>query len=125
MGNGVRKLPDKSDRRALHTHRYAKTVPGHQVQMDVKIATIKTADGVAMRRYQYTTVDDATRVHALMIYPPPTQKNAIAFFDDVGARFPFRIHTTRTDRGHERQAQFHWHVEDRGVRPVYIRPRSP
>ena len=31
----------------------------------------------------------------------------------------------RTDRGHEFQAQFHWHVEDKGIRHVYIKPRSP
>lgn len=31
----------------------------------------------------------------------------------------------RTDRGHEGQAQLHWHVEDQGIRHVYIEPRSP
>ena len=31
----------------------------------------------------------------------------------------------RTDRGHEWQAQFHWHVEDKGIQRVYIKPRSP
>ena len=40
-------------------------------------------------------------------------------------KFPFRIHTIRTDRGHEFQAQFHWHVEDKGMRHVYIKARSP
>ena len=29
------------------------------------------------------------------------------------------------ERGHEWQAQFHWHVEDQGIRHVYIKPRSP
>jgi hypothetical protein len=38
-------------------------------------------------------------------------------------KFPFRIHTVRTDRGHEWQAQFHWHVEDKGIRRS--RPFSP
>jgi len=40
-------------------------------------------------------------------------------------KFPFRVHTIRTDRGHEFQALFHWHVEDKGLRHVYIKPRSP
>ncbi len=31
----------------------------------------------------------------------------------------------RTDNGHEFQARFHWHVEDLGIRHVYIKPRSP
>ena len=40
-------------------------------------------------------------------------------------RFPFRIHTVGTDHGHEFQAKFHWHVEDLGMRHVYIKPRTP
>ena len=35
------------------------------------------------------------------------------------------MHTIRTDGGHEFQAKFHWHVEDRGMKHVYIKPRSP
>jgi transposase InsO family protein len=27
--------------------------------------------------------------------------------------------------GHEFQARFHWHVEDKGTRHVYIKPSSP
>jgi transposase InsO family protein len=40
-------------------------------------------------------------------------------------KFPFRIREIRTDRGHEFQAKFHWHVEDQSIRHVYIKPRSP
>ena len=40
-------------------------------------------------------------------------------------KFPFRIQQMRTDRGHEFQAQFHWHVEDLGIRHVYIKARTP
>ena len=47
------------------------------------------------------------------------------FVDYVIEKFPFRIQMIRTDRGHEFQAKFHWHVEDRGIRHVYIKPRSP
>ena len=38
---------------------------------------------------------------------------------------PFRTHTVRTDRGHEFQAQFHWHLADQGIRHVYIKARTP
>jgi len=78
-----------------------------------------------VRRFQYTAIDDATRIRALQVYDRHTQKNAIAFVDYVIEKFPFRIHTVRTDRGHEFQALFHWHVEDKGMRHVYIKPRSP
>jgi transposase InsO family protein len=123
--NGVGPLPRKAGRRALHTRRYAKEVPGHHVQVDVTFLALKTAEGGHVRRFQYTAIDDATRVRALKIYPQHTQKNAIEFIDYVAEKFPFRVHTVRTDRGHEFQAQFHWHVEDKGMRHEYIKARTP
>ncbi len=51
--------------------------------------------------------------------------NAIDFIGYVIEKFPFRIREIRTDNGHEFQAKFHWHVEDRGIRHAYIKPRSP
>ena len=50
---------------------------------------------------------------------------AIQFMDYVIDKFPFWISTFRTDRGHEFQAGFHWHVEDQGMQHVYIKPRTP
>ena len=123
--NGIGPLPRKVGRRTLHTRRYAKQVPGHHVQVDVKFLALKTQDGRRIRRYQYTAIDDATRVRALKIYCRHNQKSSIDFIDYVVEKFPFRIHTVRTDRGHEWQAQFHWHVEDNGIQHVYIKPRSP
>lgn len=123
--NGMRRLPKTSSRRTIHTRRYNKNVPGHHIQMDVKFLTFKALDGSKVRRFQYTAIDDATRVRALKIYQYHNQKSAIDFVDYVIEKFPFRIHTIRTDRGHEFQAQFHWHVEDKGIRHVYIKPRSP
>jgi transposase InsO family protein len=49
----------------------------------------------------------------------------LTFVDYVVKRFPFRIHTVRTDKGHEFQAKFHWHVEDLGLVHSYIRVRTP
>ena len=59
------------------------------------------------------------------MYEKHTQAAAIDFIDHVIDRFPFRIHTVRTDNGHEFQTKFHWHVEDQGIRHVYIKPASP
>ena len=123
--NGMRRLPKSSPRRAIHTRRYAKEVPGHHIQVDVKFVSLRNFEGNRVRRFQYTAIDDATRIRALKIYPRHNQQNAIKFIDYVIDKFPFRIHTIRTDRGHEFQAQFHWHVEDKGIRHVYIKPRSP
>ena len=123
--NGMRRLPKSTARRAIHTRRYSKDVPGHHIQIDVKFVTLRNFEGNRVRRFQYTAVDDATRIRALKIYPRHNQQNAIKFIDYMIEKFPFRIHTIRTDRGHEFQAQFHWHVEDKGIRHVYIKPRSP
>ena len=123
--NGVNRLAKTAPRRALHTKRYAKTVPGHHIQVDVKFLTLKDDEGHKVRRYQYTAIDDATRVRALQIYRKHNQQCAIEFINYVIEKFPFRINTIRTDRGHEFQAKFHWHVEDQGMKHVYIKPRSP
>ena len=123
--HGMRRLPNRVGRRAVHTHRYEKQVPGHHVQVDVKFLTLKGKRGGAVRRSQYTAIDDATRVRALKIYKRHTQANAIDFIDYVVEKFPFRIQTIRTDRGHEFQALFHWHVADQGMEHVYIKPRTP
>jgi transposase InsO family protein len=123
--NGVNQLPKTASRRAIHTKRYAKTVPGHHVQVDVKFLKLKDAAGKPVRRYQYTAIDDATRIRALQIYAKHNQDCAIKFIDYVIEKFPFRISMVRTDRGHEFQVRFHFHVEDLGIQHVYIKPRSP
>ena len=38
---------------------------------------------------------------------------------------PFRVELIQTDNGAEFQAAFHWHVTDRGIRHVYIKPATP
>jgi transposase InsO family protein len=118
-------LSKTAPRRALHTKRYAKTVPGHHIQVDVKFLQLKNKAGKTLKRYQYTAIDDATRIRALQIFPEHNQARAIQFIDYVVEKFPFRISTIRTDRGHEFQARFHWHVEDQGMRHVYIKPQTP
>ena len=48
--------------RKLHTKRYQKQVPGHHIQVDVKFLTFIGKRGEKVRRFQYTAIDDATRV---------------------------------------------------------------
>ncbi len=123
--NGASRLPRGTRLRKVHTIRYQKQVPGHQIQVDVKFLTFNGKDDKPIKRYQYTAIDDATRVRALKIYERHNQANAISFIDYVIAKFPFRIREVRTDNGHEFQAKFHWHVEDKGIRHAYIKPSSP
>ena len=71
--NGVNHLPKTTSRRAIHTKRYVKSVPGHHIQVDVKFLKLKDAAGKSFRRYQYTAIDDATRIRALQIYENTTR----------------------------------------------------
>jgi transposase InsO family protein len=123
--NGMNLLPRNSRKRTVLTQRYEKQVPGHHVQVDVKFLTFRDASGETVRRFQYTAIDDATRIRALKVYEKHSQQNAMDFIDHVVEKFPFRIHTIRTDNGHEFQAKFHWHVEDLGMTHRYIKPRTP
>lgn len=123
--HGLGRLAKTAPRRTIHSKRYAKKTPGHQVQIDVKFVQMKDQSGQIVKRFQYTAVDDATRIRALQIYPNHNQACAIQFIDYVVGKFPFRINMVRTDRGHEFQARFHWHVEDHGIQHVYIKPRTP
>lgn len=123
--NGLNRLPTNAKKRTVLTKRYEKQVPGHHIQMDVKFLKFKDSTGKKIKRYQYTAIDDATRIRALKVYKRHTQKNAINFANYVIKKFPFRIHTIRTDNGHEFQSKFHWHVEDLGIRHVYIKPGTP
>ena len=111
--------------RKLHTKRYQKQVPGHHIQVDVKFLTFKGKSGEKVHRFQFTAIDDATRVRALKIYEKHTQASAVDFIDHMIEKFPFRIREIRTDNGHEFQAKFHWHVEDLGIRHAYIKRGTP
>lgn len=93
--------------------------------MDVEFLTFIGEDGQKVRRFQYMAIDDATRIRALRICGCHTQANAIRFVDHVIAFFPFRIREIRTDNGPEFHSKVHWHVEDQGIRPAYIKPSSP
>jgi transposase InsO family protein len=104
--------------------RYEKQLPGHQVQIDVKfIAPI--GDAKPKKHYQFTAIDDCTRLRVLRIYPALNQKTAIQFVDYVLERLPFQVQVIQTDNGPEFGSSFHYHVLDKGVGHRYIKPRTP
>lgn len=103
--------------------RYEKPLPGHRVQVDVKfIAPIK---GVRRRHYQFTAIDDCTRIRVLRIYDRLDQTSAIRFLDYVLEKLPFKVEVIQTDHGAEFGSRFHYHVLDRGIGHVYIKPATP
>jgi transposase InsO family protein len=125
------------DRRWKH---YEKQLPGHRVQIDVKFveplpaqaAAAATAHGDRSGRgkrrrkfYQFTAIDDCTRLRVLRIYPQLNQDTAIQFADYVLQRLPFAVEVVQTDNGSEFGTKFHWHLLDKGIGHVYIKPRTP
>ncbi|MBO0879866.1 MAG: IS481 family transposase [Mycobacterium sp.] len=117
--------------------RYEKQRPGHQVQIDVKFVEplpnvgakgVKPEIKPVGRRgkfYQFTAIDDCTRLRVLKIYPKNNQKTAIQFLDYMLSQLPFQVEAIQTDNGAEFQSSFHWHVLDKGIRHIYIKPRTP
>jgi transposase-like protein len=76
------------------------------------------------RYYQFTAIDDCTRLRVLRIYDRLNQKTAIQFVDYLLDKFPFRVEVIQTDNGSEFQTAFHWHLADRGIRHVYVKPAT-
>jgi transposase InsO family protein len=115
-----------SQRYKRHTQRwkrYEKPLPGHRVQVDVKF--LGPIGAKRKKHYQFTAIDDCTRIRVLRIYDRNNQKTAIQFIDYVLEKLPFRVECIQTDNGAEFQGAFHWHVLDRGIGHVYIKPSTP
>jgi transposase InsO family protein len=125
--HGINRLPQnmKSLAKRNSYQLYEKQVPGHHVQIDVKFLKFIDNSRKTIKRFQYTAIDDATRIRVLKAYKFHNQRSSIDFANLVIRKMPFRIKVIRTDNGHEFQAQFHWHLQDLGISHIYIKPRTP
>ena len=123
--HGMNRLPASQKYRPHGTRwqRYEKPQPGHRLQLDVKF--LERIPGTHRRLYQFTAIDDCTRIRVLKVYDRCNQRTAVQFVDEVLRRLPFRGLVVQTDNGAEFQSEFHWHLETRDIRHVYIRPRTP
>jgi transposase InsO family protein len=75
--------------------------------------------------YQFTAIDDCTSIRVLRIYDKLNQKTAIQFAGYLLDKLPFRVEAIQADNGSEFQTAFHWHLADRGIRHIYIKPATP
>lgn len=123
--NAMNRLPANQKHRShgKRWQRYEKPRPGHRLQLDVKF--LERLPGTQRRLYQFTAIDDCTRIRVLKVFDACNQRTAIQFVDEVLRRLPFRVLVVQTDNGAEFQSQFHWYLESRDIRHVYIRPRTP
>src|SRR5215471_3832997 len=123
--HGMPRLPANQKHRphGRRWRRYETRQPGHRLQLDAKF--LERIPGTRTRLYQFTAIDDCSRIRVLKVYDARNQRTAIRFIDDVRRRLPFRVHVVQTDNGAEFQSDFHWHLEQDDIRHVYIRPRTP
>jgi transposase InsO family protein len=103
----------------------SRPLPGHRVQIDVKFIQPLAGAPKPRKYYQFTAIDDCTRLRVLCIYDRCNQQTAIQFLDYLLERLPFRVEVIQTDNGVEFGASFHWQVLDKGAGHIYIKPRTP
>jgi transposase InsO family protein len=122
---GMNRLPhnQRYRRHERRWQRYEKPEPGHRLQVDVKF--LSGIPGLKKRYYQFTAIDDCTRLRVLKAFERNNQKTAIQFVDYALSRLPFRTAVIQTDNGAEFGSLFHWHVLDKGVNHIYIKPMTP
>ena len=75
----MNRLPANQKHRRHHQRwqRYEKPQPGHRLQMDVKF--LERIAGTRKRLYQFTAIDDCTRLRVLKVYDACNQHTAIRF----------------------------------------------
>src|SRR5437867_2742628 len=77
------------------------------------------------KAYQYTALDDCTRLRVLRLYRQLNVVSSLDFLAEMVRTFPFAIRKIQTDRGAEFPFASVLAVERRGIRHRYIRPRCP
>jgi transposase-like protein len=120
---GLPYLPRRRKRatRPRQLRLFEKPKPGDSIQIDVKHAKIH-----GQRVYQYTALDDCTRVRVLRLFRQLGLRSTLTFPADVRRRFfPFAIRKIQTDHGPEFTLEFVLAVQQAGIRHRYIRPRRP
>ena len=73
--------------------RYSREIPRERVQLDI----MKVRNGA----YQFTAIDDCTRLRTIRIYPNKKAENTIHFLGEILNTFPFPVQRIQTDWGTE------------------------
>ena len=117
---GVPYLVKTRRRRPKQLKLFEKEYPGDSVQVDVKVV----ARGRS-KWFQYTAIDDCTRMRVLRLYRRQNQHSSLSFLRELTAAFPFPIRKIQVDNGAEFPLLFALSCQELGVRVRYIRPRRP
>lgn len=114
------------------------TEPGEKVQIDVKEVPYHCLKGAAQRDgkrlYQWTAIDECTRLRYVFGYEEHTPENSVDFLIRLQKEFPFRIQTVQTDNGTEftyrfisatEKCPFEKMLAAKGILHKLIPPRTP
>jgi len=78
---------------------------------------------IGPKLYQYTAIDDYTRLKVVRLYPNKKAESTLALIEQVLTHFPFPIQRLQTDRGEEFMA---FAVQRRLMAlPIKFRPSKP
>lgn len=132
-GERKKKPPRKHDRRYPEL-----SVPGEKVQIDVKEVPYNCLRGKVRENgkhlYQWTAIDECTRIRFVYAFEEHTPKNSVKFFQMLQKAFPFRIQRIQTDNGTEftykyisdtEQCPFDTALQEAGIEHILIPPRTP
>jgi transposase InsO family protein len=117
---GVPVLVKTPRRRPRQMKLFEKDNPGDSIQVDVKVVKLAKE-----KVFQYTALDDCTRMRVLRLYPRQNQHASLHFLRELTAAFPFPIRKIQSDNGTEFPLAFQLAVEAAGMRHRYIKPRRP
>ena len=84
--------------------------PGQKVQVDVKVVPTACITGKAQKLgqkfYQYTAIDECTRIRYLMAFEEQSTYSSMIFLQHLVRAFPFKIEKIQTDNGTEFTKRF-------------------
>ena len=107
---------------------------GERVQVDVKYVPKECLAEGTPKLYQYTAVDECTRLRCRMIFDEHSNWNSVRFLHYVRKRFPFDIKCVQTDNGTEfttalvspnTKSQFERYLEQEKIEHKRIRVATP
>ncbi len=101
------------------------TYPGQRVQVDVKVVPSRCITDPELRLYQYTAIDEFTRLRFLAAYPEQSTYSSADFLKKLVkwyARRGIRVECVQTDNGFEFTNRFSNSKRDL---PLCLRPPPP
>ena len=117
---GLPHLTKTPKRKPKQLKLFEKDAPGDSIQVDVKVVQVKRE-----RVFQYTALDDCTRLRVLRLYARQNQHSSLHFLGELRRALPFPIKKLQCDNGSEFPLAFKLAVEAAGIKHRYIKPRRP